>query len=423
MQQLLQSASTGLAIGLMSGTSGDGIDAVLVRFTDPPSLGVSGMDVAATNVSATDGLVSVTGRRATESFIRDVIPHMELIETHYVPYSMEQREQVFRLFREDVPVRYVAHMDALMGQWFGEAALALIEKAGVRVEDVSVIGSHGQTVYHAPHAGVSLQIGHPANIAYISGCPVVSDFRRADVAKGGQGAPLVPYFDYAYFRAQDITRVVLNIGGISNITVLPTGATLDDVLAFDTGPGNMLIDALVDTLTAGTSSFDKDGLLAASGVPRVSVIEKWLANDEYLHRRPPKSTGRERYGVEFLEPYLKDMADMSMVDKVATMTRFVAHTVALGIEMVVHQPFELVIGGGGRHNVALVRSIEGLVQPVRTLSPETHGIPSDMKEAMAFALFAWQFVHGRPTNVPSATGANGPALLGQWTPSPLRCDI
>lgn len=411
MPQLFLAPSTGLAIGLMSGTSGDGMDAALVRFTDP-------LRTDATKLSCMNS-IDVPCTDQADIPCMDVIPKMELVASHYVPYSAEQRHQVFRLFHPDVPARYVARMDALMGQWFGEAAVALMKKAGVEAGDVSVIGSHGQTVYHAPHDGVSLQIGDPANIACVSGCQVVSDFRRGDVARGGQGAPLVPYFDYAYFVSQDMTRVLLNIGGISNVTILVQGAKPHDVLAFDTGPGNMLIDALVGRLTGGALSFDKDGALASAGVPSMPIIEKWLASDEYVHARPPKSTGRERYGVEFLDRYLADMADLSIADQVATMTRFVAHTVVLGIEMALDQPFELMIGGGGRHNEALVRFIEELVQPVRTISPDAYGIPSDMKEAMAFALFAWQFVHGRPTNVPTATGANGPALLGQLTPRPL----
>lgn len=386
---------TGLVIGLMSGTSADGIDAALVRFTNPLL-------------------------EPGEEHPLHVFPEMELVESHYVPYSLEQRKEIFRLFEPDVRARYVALMDARMGRWFGQAAFELMQKAGVAAADVCVISSHGQTVYHAPEQGVSLQIGDAAVIAQITGCQVVSDFRRGDVAAGGQGAPLVPYFDYAYFSSDVTTRVLLNIGGISNVTVLKPGGTLDDVLAFDTGPGNMLIDALVQKLTIGRSSYDRDGASAQAGKPDVALVETWLENDSYVQQRPPKSTGRERYGAEFLHTYLADMDHLSMADKVATMTFYVAKTIAHGITMVAQPPFELIIGGGGRHNRTLVRFLEELTKPSALLFPDAEGVPTDMKEAMAFALFGWQFIHGRPTNVPSATGARASVVLGEWTRGPRK---
>ncbi|QQE79181.1 anhydro-N-acetylmuramic acid kinase [Alicyclobacillus sp. SO9] len=389
---------SGLVVGMMSGTSGDGVDVALVRFTEDGH-------------SPDNGCGGNNGRQV-------IFPQMELISSLYVPYSNAQRRQVFELFKPTVSARYVAEMDVEIGKWFGAAAAKLLAEAGVKFEDIVAIGSHGQTVYHAPDRGITVQIGNPAVIAAVTGCSVVSDFRRADVAVGGQGAPLVPYFDYAYFSSRDKTRVVLNIGGISNITVLPQGAGIGQVAAFDTGPGNMLLDALAQTLSDGELAFDCDGQLAAQGTPAAEVIDGWIARDKYVHRTGPKSTGREQYGTEFLSNYQRDMTGMGAADQMATLTQFVARTVAIGIHQAVKDRFELIVSGGGRQNQMLMKWIQEFAQPERLVRPEEQGIPSDMKEAMAFALFAWQFVKGRATNVPSATGAGYPVVLGQWTPSP-----
>ncbi|MCL6452265.1 MAG: anhydro-N-acetylmuramic acid kinase [Alicyclobacillus sp.] len=396
---------SGLAVGLMSGTSADGIDAVVVRFTELSEPGQPWEGAA-------------DGPRVLP--VRPGFPGMELVAARFFPFTPEQRAQVFSLFDPLVPMRTVAEWDVQLGHWFGEAAAALMASANVAPREVAVIGSHGQTVYHAPERGTSLQVGDPAVIARVTECPVVADFRRADIAAGGQGAPLVPYFDFGYLASPSHTRVVLNIGGISNITVLPPATDKAQVTAFDTGPGNMLVDALVQELTDGASAFDEEGRWAASGKPDTERVEAWIRADAYLHRPPPKSTGRERYGVPFLPAYREAMRGLSAADQVATLTQFVARTVAMGIRSVVNGPFELIVSGGGRHNRTLVDWIEAFAEPSRVLAPETFGIPTDMKEAMAFALLAWQFVHGRPTNLPSATGARAPVVLGRWTPRPCE---
>ncbi len=388
----------GYALGIMSGTSGDGVDAALLAVREHPG---------------------------TE------IPEITLQDFLYVPYTSEQRKRVFALFDPLVTADYVAWMHVQLGQWFGAAAQSLIAKSGVSPQEIVVIGSHGQTVCHHPDRRFTLQIGDPSIIAEFTGCAVVSDFRRRDMALGGQGAPLVPYFDYAYFRDTHKTRVLLNIGGISNLTVLRADGTLDEVIAFDTGPGNMVIDGAVSFLTEGRLSFDEDGKLAAQGRVNHDWVADLIVHDPYFSAPPPKSTGRERYGQFYVEERLRawfgdspspdrlavGKARREMADGVATMTYFVAKTIAQAIRNTVAGPFELVVTGGGRSNLTLVSWFIELANPDTVLATEDFGVPSDAKEAMAFALFAWQFTRGRAVNVPAVTGASHTVLLGQYTPA------
>lgn len=388
----------GYALGIMSGTSGDGIDVALLAVREHPG---------------------------------SEVPEITLQDFLYVPYTSEQRKRVFALFDPSVTADYVAWMHVQLGQWFGAAAQSLIVKSGVSPQELPVIGSHGQTVCHHPDRRFTLQIADPSIIAEFTGCAVVSDFRRRDMALGGQGAPLVPYFDYAYFRDTHKTRVLLNIGGISNLTVLRADGTLDEVIAFDTGPGNMVIDGAVSFLTESRLSFDEGGRLAAQGRVDHEWVSDLIAQDPYFSAPPPKSTGRERYGQFYVEQTLRalfekspsperpatDKAGRDVADGVATLTYFVAKTIAQAIRGTVESPFELIVTGGGRSNLTLVSWLIELANPVAVLATEDFGVPSDAKEAMAFALFAWQFIHGRAVNVPAVTGAAHAVLLGQYTPA------
>lgn len=387
---------TGYAIGLMSGTSVDGIDAALVELTE----------------------------REGAPF-----PLVRVVDCLYVPYSNPQRESIFSLFDPNAPIARVGMMHVTMGEWFAKAAAQLMKKSGVSPADVSVIGSHGQTILHHPGGlfledgsrspGFSLQIGDANVIVEKTGIDVVSDFRSRDIAAGGQGAPLVPYFDYAVFSSQDEDRVLLNIGGISNVTCLPAGGAAENTIAFDTGPGNMILDGAVEMITSGRDHFDKDGQLAAAGTIIKPLLDKWLTHP-YLHREPPKSTGRETFGLLYTEQLVKEARAMGAHDEdiLCTLTAFVARTIAEGIRSLMTTHFSLVAAGGGCRNITLMNHLSenlGLSQPVA--STEAFGIPPDFKEAVAFAYLAWQFTHGRTSSLAKATGADEPRRLGRWSPA------
>ncbi|MDR7543413.1 MAG: anhydro-N-acetylmuramic acid kinase [Armatimonadota bacterium] len=379
-------------VGLISGTSADGVDAALVEVTD------AGL---AAKVRLVAGL------------------------TH--PFPPEDRDELFRMFEPQMAtVDRLARFDFRLGELFAEAALAVVARAGLRPDQVDLIGSAGQTVWHipAPH-GATLQIGEGAVIAERTGLPVVEDFRVADVAAGGHGAPLVPYFDLVVFRHPQRSRASQNIGGIANVTYLPArqpdGCRIEDVLAFDTGPGNMVIDGVIQQLTGGRWAFDRDGQMALRG----QVDEGWLEDllsDPYLRQPPPKTTGREVFGQPFASRLLEEARrrGLSVEDTVATVSALTADSIVRA-----YQDFllprggldEVVLAGGGAYNRFLRERIAaGLGVPVRL--SEEFGVDGKLKEAMAFALLASDAVAGLPTNVPGATGAAGPRVLGKFIPAP-----
>jgi anhydro-N-acetylmuramic acid kinase len=381
-----------LVVGLISGTSADGIDAALVE-------------------------VSGIGLRARLRLIAGV--------THPLPAA--DREELFRMFDPaTATVDRLTRFNFRLGELFAEAARAVIAHAGRAPRDVALVGSHGQTVWHIPApSGATLQIGEPAVIAERIGLPVVADFRVADMAAGGHGAPLVPYFDLVVFRHAERSRASQNIGGIGNVTYLPArppaGCGPDDVLAFDTGPGNMIIDGIVSALTGGRQTFDRDGAMALRGRVDAGWLEELLA-DPYLRQPPPKTTGREVYGRPFAERLLKDARRRGLgpEDTVATVSALTADSIVRA-----YQDFliprggldEVILAGGGSYNRFLRERIAaGLGVPV--LQSEALGVDGKLKEAMAFALLASDAVAGLATNVPPATGAAGPRVLGKFVPAP-----
>lgn len=369
-----------LVIGLMSGTSVDGVDAALVR-------------------------------------IRGGGPGVQIALEHFASYPFDPavREEVFRLFRpETSDVVSICQMNFVLGEVFADAALRLMRDAGVEPAEVDLIGSHGQTVWHEPfpveRAGVrsasTLQIGEPAVIAARTGVVTVGDLRVRDVAGGGQGAPLVPYLDYCLLRDGRVNRAVQNIGGIGNVTYLPAGCELEGVRAFDTGPGNMLIDALTSHFFG--RPYDEGGVIAARG----QVIPELLAelmNHPYLSLEPPKSTGRELFGVQFAAG-LHGRGEPA--DLVATVTAFTARSIADAYHRFLGPVDEVIVGGGGARNPTLMRMLAEALPGVRVMDHEGVGIDSDAKEAIAFALLANDCILGLPTNVPGATGA-ARAVLGK----------
>ena len=370
----------------MSGTSADGITAVLAQ-------------------------ISGTGEKST----------VELIGYMTYPYDSALRERVFNLFKPSQgTVEDVCEMNYVLGGAFGEAANRLIDDLGVSREGVDLVGSHVQTIWHQPlaravsgyRADSTLQIGEPTVISEVTGLPVVADFRKADMAAGGEGAPLTPYLDYELHRDAEENRVLQNIGGIANLTYLPSNASLDNVVAFDTGPGNMIIDALVKKHT--DQSHDVDGGIARKGKPNSTLLTDMLAHPYYA-LEPPKTTGREVFGEQYSEHVNKRAADLGLAFEglIATVTRLTAETI-INAYRTLPKIDAVYVSGGGARNPAIMDAIrDGLDIPVYDYS--VLGVPEEAKEALLMALLANEHIMGTPCNVPAATGAEKKVVLGYST--------
>ena len=298
----------------------------------------------------------------------------------------------------------------------------MCEKAHADPASVDLVGSHGQTLYHVPLAETylgrpvrgTLQLGEASVIAEGLGCPVVSDFRVRDMAAGGQGAPLVPYTEYLLYRREDQTVALQNIGGIGNITVLPRGGRMEDTFAFDTGPGNMVMDQIVSRMTGGALRYDENGALAASGTCSEPLLA-WMLQDPYLRKTPPKTTGREAYGAAYVDKLMEKGRALNLSDRdiLATACRFTAACVRVAIEQ--HcpvKPDRLIVGGGGSRNPTLMGMLRRELS-IPVLLNEDLGLDSDAKEAVAFAILANECVHFSANNMPSVTGASHPVVMGK----------
>jgi anhydro-N-acetylmuramic acid kinase len=303
-----------------------------------------------------------------------------------------------------------------LGEEFAQAALGAIDRARRSGLDVHLIGSHGQTARHHPRAwesdgrAATLQLGEPAVIAERTGLPVVADFRPRDIAAGGEGAPLVPLVDWLLFRRAGATRACLNMGGIANVTVVTD--RVENVQAFDLGPANMPLDLVVHAWTGGAETFDRDGARAAEGRVDSGLVAELLRHP-FLALPPPKSTGREAFGDVFVAPLLARYAGREG-DLLASLTRFVAESVAAGIRQWVSEPVaEVLVSGGGARNRTLMAALAAALAPVPVRSLAEVGLDPDAKEAVAFAVLANETLFGRPGNVPGATGAAGPRVLGK----------
>ena len=411
-----------LVLGLMSGTSADGIEAALVRISGaPPKL-----------KSKLEGQASL-------------------------PIPNPIRQKILQIAEgAAVPAAEISQLNFRLGHLFADAAIATCKKLRVSLKSLDLIASHGQTIFHqgppVPFLGArtssTLQIGEPSVIAARTGITTIGDFRPADMAAGGQGAPLVPFADYLLYRHEKFGRVSLNLGGIANVTVIPAHAKPQNVFAFDTGPANILIDALISHFTKGRQRFDKNGSLARRGHINNALIYR-LMKDPYLKLRPPKSTGREYFGAG----YVKDLLNFARkheirpADLLYTVTYFTAESVVDALRRFVftkHKISQVIISGGGACNPLLVAQLHALLQspslrrrPSSSRSPapsmaerslaarrssnssievipsSRFGIPTEAKEAMAFALMAYETFHHRPSNLPSATGATRLATLGK----------
>ena len=378
-----------LVAGIMSGTSVDAIDVAFVEI-DGSGCGID----------------------------------FEVVGFQEIPFPDGVRKEVLEACDGLASAARISQLNILLGDLFASALRRAGELTGVSLKNLELVGSHGQTIYHQalptdlcgfPVAS-SLQIGEPACIARAVGVPVVADFRTADIAAGGQGAPLVPYVDFLLFRHETLNRVALNIGGIANLTVIPAGRDSAAVFAFDTGPGNMVIDGLVEGMTEGRERFDRNGAIAMQGETDEDLLAE-LLSDPYYERPAPKSTGRDQFGSAFAQTFLASA--LSPQSQVATATQLTVRTILMGLQRLVlpRMPVdELIVSGGGWHNPAIMKPLRENLSSTRVTSTDEFGVAGDAKEAVAFAVLAHETVNGRPGNLISATGASRPAILGSITP-------
>jgi anhydro-N-acetylmuramic acid kinase len=352
-------------VGVMSGTSLDGIDVAIVE---------------------------IRNRK------------VKTLGFQFTPYAAPLRDRILAVSNRITHTREISRLNFELAELYAGA----VRRAAKRWGPVDLIGCHGQTIYHEGRSN-TLQLGEPAVIAERTGTPVVSNFRARDIAAGGEGAPLVPYVDYLLFRHPKRTRAVLNIGGIANVTILPAGASPEEVTAFDTGPGNMVIDALVRWYSKGALGFDRGGRIAASGKVNRRLLDQ-LLHDPYYRRKPPKSAGREQYGPEFVARFTR--AGLPPADLIATATALTAAAAALGIGQTAG---DLIVSGGGVHNPQIMNYLAAFLPQWAISSSNDHGIPADAKEAIAFAILAARTWRAQPGNLPSATGARRSVILGDIT--------
>ncbi len=386
-------------LGLMSGTSADGIDVALVRISGaPPRL-----------------------EARLENFVS-------------IPYPAKVRAAVLSLGEgAAASTAQISQLNFLLGELFAAAALKACRRFAVKPHQIDLIGSHGQTVYHqglrvnflgASGIASTLQIAEPSIIAERTGITTIADFRPSDMAAGGQGAPLVPFVDYLLYRDARRSRIALNIGGIANITSIPRAARPQDVLAFDTGPGNMIVDALVQHFTDGRLAYDKDARIASRGEMLPDLLAK-LLRDPYFRKAPPKTAGREQFGQQFTARILRwgKKARARSEDLIRTVTLLTPITIADAIRDWAPSrtgPRDLIVAGGGARNPLMMAMLVAAVPKITVIPSDDLGVPGDAKEAFAFAILAYEAYHNRPNNLPSATGAKHPAVLGKIIHAPLR---
>ena len=372
-----------LVVGLMSGTSIDGIDCALV------SIEGYGVDTKIT-----------------------------LLEFENFSFDLQTKKDILSCCSlENSNVEKICKLNFQLGHAFADAVIKLCTEKGIPLDYIDLVGSHGQTIYHLPQNS-TLQIGEPAVIAEKTGIPVVADFRVRDVAAGGHGAPLVPYTEYLLYRSEDKTRVLQNIGGIGNCTLIPKDGGLQDVIAFDTGPGNMIMDDIMYQLTNGEMCYDKNGDLAAAGRIDKELLAE-LMGHPYMQIHPPKTTGREMFGKNYSKELLERCMTrgMKQEDIVATVTAFTAESIAYHLETYIyplHKVDELIIGGGGSYNKTLIKILKDRCKDVSVKIQEEIGYSSDAKEAIAFAILANEALHGNTNNVPSVTGARESVIMGKF---------
>jgi len=365
-------------IGLMSGTSHDGVDTALVEIKEQRHLNI------------------------------------KLIKHLHVTYSKALREEISRAFCGDT--EHICRLNFKLGEVFANAVLSLLGESGVKPRDIDAIASHGQTIYHIPPSGremgSTLQIGEAAVIAERTGILTISDFRARDISAGGHGAPLVPMADYLLFKKKGHMRAILNIGGIANVTIVM--GNINDTTAFDIGPGNSLIDEAVRLYSGGRKSSDKDGRIARSGRPDKKLLQELLSHP-YFRKKPPKSTGRETFGEEMVKNIFRRYRNLIPQDILSTLT----HLTALSIfnAIIPFKPDEVIIAGGGVKNRFLMSLINAIFykEGIQVNDVSKYAIPPEAKEALSFAILGYLTLRLKHGNLPSATGAKGRVILGKIT--------
>ncbi len=398
------SPKSALAVGIMSGTSADGIDVALVRIKEQ---------------------VANQPRRASRNQQARLSANLEGI--YSTAYPAKVRETILRVANVGPTTSAeISQLSFLLGELYARAVQAALKKFRVAPAKISLIGSHGQTIYHqgaasnflgAARVSSTFQIGEPAMIAARTGITTIGDFRPADIAAGGQGAPLVPFVDYIIYRDAKIGRVALNIGGIANLTVIPANAAPEQVVAFDTGPGNMLVDSLVRHFSHGRAAFDRDAKLALRGKTQSRLLEMLLMHP-YLRLKPPKTAGREQFGEAFAHEIVRwgHSHRARPDDLIRTATLFTPLSIAEALRRFVlprTTVHELIVSGGGARNPLMMAQLAASLPGIIIRTSDEFGIPSQAKEAFAFAILAYEAFHHRANNLPSATGARRPAVLGK----------
>jgi anhydro-N-acetylmuramic acid kinase len=382
-------------LGMMSGTSADGIDVALVQISGaPPDL------------------------------------RFQLEGHHHVPFPAYLRDTILRLANgAATSTAEISELNFLLGEEFAQAAVKACRRWRVSMQKISLIGSHGQTVFHLGaaarfqgkvRAASTMQIGETSVIAERTGVTTVGDFRPADMAAGGQGAPLIPFVDYLLYRDTLRGRVALNIGGIANVTVIPANARPADVFAFDTGPGNMVVDALVERMTRGRAEYDLDSRIALSGRTIPELLQR-LMREPYLRKKPPKSSGREHFGSAYANSLIAwgNQHHAGLADLVRTTTVFTSLGIADAFRRFIlprANVEELIVAGGGARNPLMMAQLAASLPGIDVVPASRFGVPVEAKEAFGFALLAYESYHGRPGNLPSATGARHPVVLGKIAP-------
>jgi anhydro-N-acetylmuramic acid kinase len=379
-------------MGMMSGTSADGIDVALVRLSGAPP--------------------SISAR---------------LERLHHVAFPARIRKDILRLANGGpTTTGEISRMNFAIGEELARAALAACRRWRIPIAKIDLIGSHGQTIFHqgtASRAGrahrtaSTLQIGEPSIIAERTGVTTIGDFRPADMAAGGQGAPLVPFVDYLLYRHPKRGRVALNIGGIANVTVIPAGARAEDIFAFDTGPGNMIVDGLVESFTRGRQRYDGDARIALRGKMIPALLDKMM-REPYLQGAPPKTAGREQFGRGYADSILSwgKRHRAQREDLVRTATLFTSLSIVDAFRRFVlprARVDELIVAGGGARNPLMIAQLAAGLPGIEMIPADQFGVPAEAKEAFAFAVLAYEVYHGRTSNLPSATGARHEAVLGK----------